>query len=107
MIAVFDILPILGTGGILLPWAAVLFVMGNKPLAAGILILYVIITVIRNIVEPKIVGKQIGLHPLVTLMAMFLGLKTFGIIGMIVLPVSLAVLINLEKNGIIHIFNKK
>lgn len=107
LIAVFDILPILGTGGILLPWAVVLFVMGNKPLAAGILILYVIITVIRNIVEPKIVGKQIGLHPLVTLMAMFLGLKTFGIIGMIVLPVSLAVLINLEKNGIIYIFNKK
>lgn len=107
LIAVFDILPVLGTGGILLPWAAMLFVMGNKPLAVGILILYVIITVVRNIVEPKIVGKQIGLNPLVTLLAMFLGLKTFGIIGMIVFPASLAVIINLEKNGIIHIFNKK
>lgn len=107
LIAVFDILPVLGTGGILLPWAVILFVMGNKPLAAGILILYIIITVIRNIVEPKIVGKQIGLHPLVTLAAMFIGLKIFGIMGMIVLPVSLAVIINLEKNGIVHIFHKE
>lgn len=107
LIAAFDILPVLGTGGILLPWTVVLIVMGNKPLAVGILILYIIITVIRNTVEPKIVGRQIGLHPLATLIAMFLGLKIFGIIGMIVLPVSLAVLINLEKNGIVHIFNKK
>ena len=107
LIAVFDILPVLGTGGILLPWAVVLFVMGNKTLAVGILILYIIITVIRNIVEPRIVGKQIGLHPLVTLIAMFLGLKIFGIIGMIILPVSLAVLITLEKNGIIHVWDKK
>lgn len=61
-IAVFDILPIVGTGGILLPWAAVSGFLGNYSLAAGILILYVVITVIRNILEPKIVGKQIGLH---------------------------------------------
>lgn len=107
LIAVFDILPVLGTGGILLPWAFVLFVIGNTPLAVGILILYVVITIIRNTVEPRIVGKQIGLHPLATLITMFLGLKLFGIIGMIVVPVSLAVLINLEKNGITNIFNKK
>lgn len=103
-IAVFDILPILGTGGILLPWAAALLVMGNTPLAVGLLVLYVIITTIRNTVEPKIVGKQIGLHPLVTLISMFVGLKLLGIIGMILFPVGLSIFVNLEKNGVIHIF---
>ncbi len=101
-IAVFDILPVLGTGGILLPWAVILLVMGNVPLAIGIVVLYIIITAIRNTIEPKIVGKQIGLHPLATLIAMFIGLKLFGIAGMIVFPVALAVLVNMENNGILH-----
>lgn len=97
-IAIFDILPVLGTGGILLPWAAVLFVLGNGRLGVGILLLYVVITIIRNTVEPKIVGKQIGLHPLATLVALVIGLRLMGIVGMILLPVSLAVLANLKKN---------
>ena len=80
-VAVFGILPILGTGGILLPWAAILFLMGNTALAVGMLMLYIVITVIRNILEPKIVGKQIGLHPLATLIFMFLGLKVLGIVN--------------------------
>lgn len=106
-IAVFDILPVLGTGGILLPWAAVLCLMGNVPLAIGLLVLYIIITVIRNTLEPKIVGKQIGLPPLAALISMFVGLKVFGIVGMVAFPVALSVITNLEKNGVIHIFAKK
>lgn len=100
-IAVFDILPVLGTGGILLPWAVILVVIGNVPLAIGILTLYIIITAIRNTMEPKIVGKQIGLHPLAAMVAMFIGLKVLGIIGMVVFPVTLAVIMNLEKNGVL------
>lgn len=100
-IAVFDILPVLGTGGILLPWAVIMFVIGDITLGVGILVMYLVITVIRNILEPRIVGKQIGLHPLVTLIALFVGLKLMGILGMILLPVSLAVLMNLYKNGVI------
>lgn len=98
-IAVFDILPILGTGGVLLPWAAVLFMLGNMPLGAGILALYLVITMVRNIVEPKIVGKQIGLHPLATLVALFVGLKLIGIAGAVILPVFLSIFINIRKNG--------
>lgn len=98
VIAVFDILPVLGTGGILLPWAAVLVVIKHGYLAVGILVLYLVITVIRNILEPKIVGKQIGLHPLATLIAMFLGLKLVGVVGMVAFPVALAVFINMERN---------
>ena len=106
-IAIFDILPILGTGGILLPWAAVMCLTGNYPLAAGLLVLYLIITVIRNILEPKIVGKQIGLHPLAALAALFVGLKLCGIVGMIAFPVGLSILLNMEKSGMIDSLRKK
>lgn len=100
-ISIFDILPVLGTGGILLPWVIILVVIGNIPLAIGILVLYLIITAIRNTLEPRIVGNQIGLHPLATLIAMFIGLKLLGIIGLVSFPVALSVLVNLKKNGVI------
>lgn len=98
-IAVFDILPVLGTGGVLLPWAVVLFLMKNTPLAVGILVLYLIITVVRNVMEPRLVGKQIGLHPLVTLMSMFLGLKLVGIAGMVLFPVGLTIILGFKRNS--------
>lgn len=91
MIAIFDLMPILGTGGILLPWALIALLVGNWGMAIGILLLYLVITFIRQTLEPKIVGKQIGLHPLATLIAMLLGLKLFGLIGMLGIPVLLAV----------------
>ncbi len=91
MIAIFDLMPILGTGGILLPWALIALLIGNWGRAIGILLLYLVITFIRQTLEPKIVGKQIGLHPLATLIAMLLGLKLFGLIGMLGIPVLLAV----------------
>ncbi|MBQ8857666.1 MAG: sporulation integral membrane protein YtvI [Lachnospiraceae bacterium] len=97
-VAIFDILPVLGTGGILLPWAVILLVMRNIPMAIGILVLYLVITIIRNTVEPKIVGKQIGLHPLATLISMYLGLNILGFLGMFIFPVSLAVLLNMKRN---------
>ena len=104
LIAIFDILPVLGTGGVLIPWAVILAVIGNYPLAAGVLILYVIITVVRNSVEPRIVGKQIGLHPLLTLIAMFTGVSLAGLPGLILLPMAVMIFVNVEKNGAIHIF---
>ena len=106
-IAVFDILPVLGTGGVLLPWAAVLAIMGNYSLAAWILILYIVITVIRNSVEPRIVGKQIGLHPLLTLIALFTGVSLAGLPGLILFPMALMIFVNMEKNGAIQIRKKK
>lgn len=88
--AFIDILPVLGTGMVLIPWALFcLFVTGNVYLGAGLLISYVVITLIRQVLEPKIVGSYIGLHPLVTLGAMFAGLKLFGFWGLIGLPVAI------------------
>ena len=96
-IAIFDILPVLGTGGILLPWAAVLLIMKEHGLAFGVVLLYLIILVVRNMLEPRIVGKQIGLHPLATLAALFLGLKLLGLVGLVAFPVALTVLVNFGK----------
>ena len=98
-IAVFDLMPVLGTGGILLPWMVILLVMGNFPLGIGIGLLYVVITAVRNSLEPRIVGNQIGLHPLATLVAMMLGLKLMGLVGMLLFPVSLVAFMNLRKNA--------
>lgn len=97
MVAVFDILPVLGTGGILLPWTVVLLVMKNIPMGIGMFVLYLVITVIRNTMEPKLVGKQIGLHPLATMISLYVGLKVIGFWGMLVFPTALVVLSSMKK----------
>ena len=107
LVAVFDILPILGVGGILLPWAVILIFMQEIPMAIGMIALYLVITIIRNSLEPRVVGKQIGLHPLATLIALYVGLKVLGIIGMFLFPVTLAVLVNMEKEDALHLVKKE
>lgn len=98
-IAVFDLMPVLGVGGILLPWTAILLILGNYPLALGILALYIVIAAVRNILEPRIVGGRIGLHPLATLIAMILGLKLVGLIGMLFFPISLVAIVNFRRSA--------
>ena len=71
------------------------------------MILYVIITVIRQIIEPRIVGDHVGLHPLLTLMCMFVGLRVFGGMGLLGLPILCAVLVGLERDGVITLFPKR
>lgn len=90
LIAVFDILPILGTGGILIPWSIGSMILGNPMMGVKLLIIYAIVMVVRNYVEPKIVGVQLGLHPIITLVSMFVGLRMFGFWGMLGLPVAIA-----------------
>ena len=97
MVAIFDILPVLGTGGILLPWTVVLLVMKKFPMGIGMFVLYLIITIIRNTMEPKLVGKQIGLHPLATMISLYVGLKVIGFWGMLIFPTTLAVLSSMKK----------
>ncbi|MDE6156363.1 MAG: sporulation integral membrane protein YtvI, partial [Eubacterium sp.] len=87
-IAVFDILPVAGSGGILIPWALVSLVMGNVKGAIGLMVVYAIITVIRQYIEPKIVGSSLGVHPLVTLAGLYFGLKLFGFMGMFIVPLG-------------------
>ncbi len=92
LIAMLDILPILGTGGIMIPWAVVSLVLGYTKLGIQLLVIYIIVTVVRNYVEPKIVGTQLGLHPIITLVSMFIGLRLFGFWGLFGLPVGISFL---------------
>lgn len=107
VISIFDILPILGLGGVLIPWSIICLIMKKYMLALGIILLYIIITVIRNIIEPKIIGMQIGLHPLATLIGMFVGLRLFGIIGLFGIPITLSIGLQLYKKGLIRLPKRK
>lgn len=104
LIALIDIMPILGTGAVLLPWSIIAFIMGNTKIGVGMLILYIMITVVRQIVEPKIVGQQIGLYPIVTLVLMYVGAQLMGVLGLLILPIMATILIKLNKEGSIHLF---
>ncbi len=91
VIALLDVLPVIGTGLIILPWSLISMLGGRVGYGVGLIIIWAVITVTRNIIEPKIVGKQVGLHPLVTLIAMFVGTKLFGFVGLVALPLGLSV----------------
>jgi sporulation integral membrane protein YtvI len=92
VISVVDILPILGTGTVLVPWAIFAFLTSNTPLGVGLLILYAVTLVIRQFAEPKIVGGAIGVHPLATLASVYLGLKFLGFAGIFAGPILALIL---------------
>ena len=98
LIAIFDIFPVVGAGAILLPWAVISLLQGKTLQALGLLILYVVILVVRQFLEPKVVGKQVGLPPLVTLACMFVGTSLFGAWGLFGLPIGAAILVNLNND---------
>lgn len=84
--AIVDMLPVLGVGTILFPWAAVLLLQRKFYLGFGLLILYAVCTLVRQITEPKLIGKSLGLHPLLTVFATYVGFQLFGVIGMLLSP---------------------
>ncbi|MGL6108348.1 sporulation integral membrane protein YtvI [Romboutsia sp.] len=104
LIAILDIFPVVGTGGILMPWALIELIRGNVYMALGILIIYVIVLIVRNILEPKIVGQQIGLHPVLMLMCIFIGVKLFGFMGLFILPIIAIIVKSLNDNGKINLY---
>lgn len=87
VIAVVDLLPVLGVGTVLVPWAAVELIRRNFYIGFGLLILYLAVAVLRQIIEPKLVGHSLGLHPLLTLVASYAGWKCFGVLGMALAPI--------------------
>lgn len=103
LISIIDALPILGTGGVLIPWSIYNFITGDIRMGISLIILYGVVLVVRQLIEPKVLGQQIGLHPLVTLLSMYVGLRVFGYIGMIIGPITILLL----KNIIGGIFKKK
>lgn len=92
IIALVDVLPILGAGTVLIPWAIISLISGQTKLGLSLFLLYIIIIFVRQLIEPKIVGQQIGVHPLFTLAGMYIGLKSIGVLGMFLGPIMVVVL---------------
>lgn len=86
LIVVVDILPILGTGSVLVPWGLFWITQGDIFLGIGLVLLFVVITVFRKIIEPKILGERIGLGPLSTLVSIWIGFKVMGVLGVFLAP---------------------
>ena len=103
LIAIFDIFPVVGAGTILVPWAVISLIQGKTLQALGLTILYVVILVVRQFLEPKVVGKQVGLPPLVTLACMFVGTSLFNVWGLFGLPICAAILVNLNNDPTVPI----
>jgi sporulation integral membrane protein YtvI len=92
LVALIDLLPILGTGAVIIPWLIVKLAQGDMGFALGLAVIYAVVYIVRNILEPRIVGRQIGVHPLAMLISMYVGLQVFGFIGIFVLPILLVVI---------------
>ena len=105
--ALIDIVPLLGTGTVIFPWALYCLIMRDFGMAIGLVVIYVVISVIRQVIEPKLVAGQLGLSPLVTITAMYLGLKLFGFIGMFALPILIIMLKLLNDEGIVNLWKSK
>ena len=105
--AIVDILPVLGTGTVLIPWGVWSLVTGKIGFGIGILIVYAIITIIRQIIEPKLVAEQLGLPAFITITAMYVGTQLFGFLGLFLLPMSIMLLKVLNDEGIINIFRRR
>lgn len=107
LISFVDFLPVLGTGAVLLPWIFLEAAQGHFSLAIGLTIIFFAVGAVRNVAEPKILGKQVGLHPLITLIAMYVGGKLFGLIGIFGIPFVVVILKNLHDSGRLHLYKEK
>lgn len=91
-IALVDALPVFGAGAVLIPWALLLLLQGSRFAGIGMLVLYALTSVSRTILEPRFLGRQIGLHPLLTLLSLYAGFRFFGFLGILLLPVGVMML---------------
>lgn len=95
IIGFVDALPIFGSGTVMIPWAILCAIDGDIKLGMAILVLWIIMSIVRQFMEPRLVSKQIGIHPIFTLIAMYTGFKLIGVLGMLIGPIVLIVLKNI------------
>ena len=105
--ALLDILPVFGTGTVMIPWALISLFTRHIGMGIGLIVLYVVITVVRQVIEPKIVSSNVDVHPVITLMSMYLGIQIFGVLGVFILPITVVVIKTLNDEGIIHLWRNK
>lgn len=99
-LAVLDFIPIIGAGTVMVPWAIIDMVIGDWKTAVTLLIIWSVIVLFRRIAEPRFLGSQTGLHPVLSLLSIFVGMKAFGVLGMILAPTLLLVFINVARSGV-------
>jgi len=104
--ALVDILPVLGTGSVILPWAIYSLIMKRIGMGVGLLVMWVVIIVVRQVLEPKLVASNLGLPPVVTLAGMYIGLQLFGFVGLFIMPILLILLKLLNDEGVVHIWKR-
>ncbi len=99
-IAIVDALPIFGSGTVMVPWAIITAFNGDITLGVSILVLWIIMCVVRQVLEPKVVSGQIGIHPIFTLIAMYTGFRFCGFMGLFIGPIALIILKNIYETRI-------
>ncbi len=92
IISVLDILPIIGIGTVFIPWAVFELAIGSRSLGAGLIVLFLIAEFVRQLAEPKIIGKNLGLHPIVSLILLYGSYSLFGIVGILLIPCAVVIL---------------
>lgn len=103
-ISLADFLPLIGISVVFVPWILVLIFQKRFYLAIGLSVIFLVITVVRNFIEPKIIGKEIGLSPIISLICFYVGLKLFGFLGAIILPIILIIFKTLNEEGIVKLW---
>lgn len=106
LIGLVDLLPYFGTGAVMIPWFIYLFIQGDVSLGLGIAILYLVTMVGRSIIEPKVLATSIGLNALATLVVMVIGLRLFGVIGILIGPVTLVIVLAVNRADIFRDIRK-
>ncbi len=104
VICFIDLLPILGTGTVIIPWAGICFIIGDIKTSIGLIVLYASITLFRQLAQPKIIGSNVGLPPLISLISIFAGLKIMGVLGILIFPLITTTVIRLNSKGVLHLY---
>jgi len=102
LLGLLDLLPYVGIGLVIVPWVIYCFIQGNIALGLGLAILYAIVFVVRSLVEPKVLAASIGMDSLMTLISMVIGLRLFGVAGIIIGPVTLVILLSMHRTRVFH-----
>ncbi|MDD6261905.1 MAG: sporulation integral membrane protein YtvI [Clostridiales bacterium] len=104
LIFVVDFMPVLGSGLVLIPWAIIALLMGNYRVALGVAIVYVVVLVVRNMLEPHVLAAQINMNPFVTLLSIYAGYRLYGVVGMVMLPLLAITVVQLNDWGYIRLW---
>lgn len=98
--AILDFIPLIGSGTVMVPWAIVDLFLGNYGRAIGLMVIWGLIVLFRRVAEPKVVGDQTGLSPILSLISIYVGMRLYGVLGMILCPILLLVVLNLASLGL-------